>query len=264
MTTTKTCSNCQAEFDPTKGRTRLYGMCAPCQLAASRDAGRRYRAAVRADSPYVAVQQKCRHCGVELGPKPKGHRPTTQCASCRKQREQERGRRRVAAKRGVPDIRVEALSCADCGAGLEYSGRGRAPQRCAPCRKTRERKSARAASERSRDRRRLQDGAQTRKGRRVERTSKGYRSLYLPDSPAAMANGCVAEHRHVMAVALGRPLRSDENVHHANGDRQDNRLENLELWSTRQPPGQRVEDKTAWAIEWLSVYKPEALVSASG
>jgi hypothetical protein len=70
----------------------------------------------------------------------------------------------------------------------------------------------------------------------------------------------VNEHQIVMEGVLGRPLLPGENVHHKNGVRNDNRPENLELWSVRQPPGQRVEDKTVWAIEWLRIYAPEALM----
>ena len=70
----------------------------------------------------------------------------------------------------------------------------------------------------------------------------GYIWLRLPDHPNANSSGSVAEHRFVMAEALGRPLFPGENVHHKNGNRSDNRIENLELWATKQPSLQRRDD----------------------
>jgi hypothetical protein len=79
--------------------------------------------------------------------------------------------------------------------------------------------------------------------------------VYASGHPRATSDPYVFEHILVAEQLPGRYLELGETVHHRNGVRDDNRPENLELWTRPHPHGIRVGDAVAWAHEILLRYE---------
>ncbi|WP_251182772.1 HNH endonuclease signature motif containing protein [Anaerocaecibacter muris] len=65
-------------------------------------------------------------------------------------------------------------------------------------------------------------------------TKEGYVQKYKPSSPEARDDGYVAVHRDVASRKIGQPLRSNEVVHHRDGNKRNNRASNLQVMTRKQ------------------------------
>lgn len=88
---------------------------------------------------------------------------------------------------------------------------------------------------------------------RYTKARNGYVHVHIPSLVTGKKHS-VLEHRFNMSRHLGRDLTSEETVHHRDGNRANNDLSNLELFTSRHGPGQRVVDQVSFAIDMLNLY----------
>lgn len=231
-----TCVHCQIEFKTTKQRAREgQKYCSStCYRAREKLHGPR-----KLVEPIKFVCQEC-HSPFERNPgellsyqKKFGHDPlycSTECGGLGRRKHKER-------------------LCKNCSKPLKFDELDYSRRRVtcsAQCRRELHSKSMRAAY--------------ATKEIIARPARHGYLRISVPDSNGGRAKEYL-EHRYVMEQFLGRAMLPGETVHHKNGVRSDNRLENLELFTGRHGPGQRVKDQIAWAIEMAQLY-PEFLRDA--
>lgn len=169
--------------------------------------------------------QICTHCGIDkpLEDYQKGRGTINgklkRCRKCWSARKEELYKQQYAEGRfGI---------CELCGVALSRVGRGRKKPLCRSCC--------------------TGENAYNYKGGHT--TTQGYVTVRRKDGSATF------KHRVVMEDKLGRRLAQDETVHHLNGVRDDNRIENLELWVGAHPRGLKIPDAIKWAEEILARYK---------
>lgn len=168
--------------------------------------------------------QVCTHCHVEkpLEDYHKGRGTINgrlkRCRECWSKRKQELYKAQYAAGKFG--------RCEQCSAPLARVPKGRKKPHCKDCR--------------------FGENSWNWKG--GHKTEAGYVTVRRKDGTSTF------KHRIVMEEYLGRRLHKDETVHHKNGVRDDNRIENLELWVGAHPRGLKIKDAVDWANEILQRY----------
>ena len=151
----------------------------------------------------------------------------------------------------------KTILCNNCSVEFTPSSRHKVCPKCrakarrVPCPKCGELKQVASSVCKPCNSNRLDNNGNWKGGKIVHK--KGY--ILVKTSGWSKNNGYKFEHVLVMEKKLGRMLFPGENVHHINGVRDDNRIENLQLWVKPQPTGVRVEDAIEWAKEILERYK---------
>jgi hypothetical protein len=86
-------------------------------------------------------------------------------------------------------------------------------------------------------------------------TKFGYVLIWKPNYPNAnIGKGYILEHRYVMSEHLRRPLRANEHIHHINGDKSDNRIDNLQLLTNSEHRKLHMENDSEVDIQRRTKY----------
>jgi hypothetical protein len=232
----KTCENCKNTFSIKLSHRHQKFCTQACKAAHETAYGR-----VAAQVP--AVEFKCRECAKPFFYKPAMVRAyekkfgllprycSIPCSAI--------GRQKDATERA-------RFTCAQCGkehnrrrkpGGRIYAQQKFCSQEC------------KVANQMARAQKRFDEG-----GYKKHIKRNGYVWMTVPTLSRNGGSKHVMEHRYIMSKHLGRDLFPEETVHHIDGNRQHNLIGNLELFSSRHGPGQRVIDKIAFAIEILTLY----------
>ena len=141
---------------------------------------------------------------------------------------------------------VETKACAVCNKNFTTVGSSqkRAETCSDPCRRALQRRNLIETNEKERP------SAERPMTRRMMR---GYVLLRFPSINGVRGED-IYEHRYVMEQHLGRKLTREETVHHKLKPTTNNDLSNLELFSSRHGPGQRVTEQVDWAVKILQDY----------
>lgn len=99
-------------------------------------------------------------------------------------------------------------------------------------------------------------------GGHTKQRKDGYITVFSPNHPHATKDGYVMEHILVMEEHIGRCLEKGEVVHHINGIRNDNRIENLQLMTFQEHA--RLHTKVRWESGGINHHKREVLNVTTG
>ena len=234
---TKNCESCGSEFEQASNRQKFCAACGRRGSGDCRVCGKHFIRTGNTSGAYcsracfhdaVAVpgreRRNCSVCGESFKPKRVGgetcsrecaaqaqRRGTWKCTVCQSDYSSKHYTKTCSrACAGILRRKTGESTCLRCGVTIPFQQGGRQKSYCSQaCRGTKV------------GARRKNMGGYT-----EIKTEAGWR----------------LEHRVVMEQSLGRALDANENVHHINGDRADNRIENLELWKKKQPQGIRSKD----------------------